>query len=331
MDDRRLDEILRAQLTRTLQRTDFAEMAGRGAVRTYEGKVRDCYIDDARGERVIVVTDRLSAFDAVVGTIPFKGQVLNQIAQYWFDETKQVAPNHIIGTPDPNVAIVRECRPLAVELVMRAYLTGVTSTSIWRAYERGDRTFCGHKLPDGMHKNERLPHAILTPSTKAAKGGHDVSVSRDELLAMGQVDPDEFERAAAIAAALFEVGQRRAAERGLILADTKYEMGVTAAGDVCVIDEIHTPDSSRYWYADDYHERLATGEEPRSLDKEYVRRWLSGEAKWEGDGPPPTLPDDVRVEAARRYIKSYELVTGRPFVPDTAEPVARIAAALGAK
>jgi phosphoribosylaminoimidazole-succinocarboxamide synthase len=331
MDDRRLDEILRAQLTRTLQRTDFKELAGRGPVRSYEGKVRDCYIDDARGERVIVVTDRLSAFDAVVGTIPFKGQVLNQIAQYWFDETKHVAPNHIIGTPDPNVAVVRECRPLAVELVMRAYLTGVTSTSIWRAYERGDRTFCGHRLPDGMHKNERLPHPILTPSTKAAKGGHDVSVSRDELLAMGQVTVDEFERAAAIASALFEVGQRRAAERGLILADTKYEMGLTPGGDVVVIDEIHTPDSSRYWYADDYHERLAKNEEPRSLDKEYVRRWLSGEAKWEGDGPPPTLPDDVRIEAARRYIKSYELVTGRPFVPDTAEPVARIAAALGAK
>jgi phosphoribosylaminoimidazole-succinocarboxamide synthase len=331
MDDRRLDEILRAQLTRTLQRTDFAELAGRGKVRTYEGKVRDCYIDDARGERVIVVTDRLSAFDAVVGTIPFKGQVLNQIAQYWFEETKNVAPNHIIATPDPNVAVVRECRPLAVELVMRAYLTGVTSTSVWRAYERGDRTFCGHKLPDGMHKNEKLPHPILTPSTKAAKGGHDVSVSRDELLAMGQVTADEFERAAAIAAALFEVGQRRAAERGLILADTKYEMGTTPDGDIVVIDEIHTPDSSRYWYADDYHERLAKGEEPRSLDKEYVRRWLSGEAKWEGDGPPPTLPDDIRVEAAKRYIKSYELVTGRPFVPDTAEPVARIAAALGAK
>ena len=331
MDDRRLDEILRAQLTRTLQRTDFAELAGRGPVRHYQGKVRDCYIDDARGERIIVVTDRLSAFDAVVGTIPFKGQVLNQIAQYWFEETKHVAPNHVLSMPDPNVAIVRECRPIAAEMVMRAYLTGVTSTSIWRAYERGERVFCGHKLPDGMKKNERLTHPILTPSTKAAKGDHDVSASRDELLAMGAVSPDEFDAAAAVAAALFEIGQRRAAERGLILADTKYEMGVTPDGDVVVIDEIHTPDSSRYWYADDYHERLASGEEPRSLDKEYVRRWLANEARWSGDGPPPVLTDEVRVEAARRYIKSYELVTGRPFVPDTADPVPRIAAALGAR
>lgn len=325
-----LDSLLHAQLGKTLVRTEFASFAGRGPLVRYDGKVRDCYIDAARGERIIVVTDRLSAFDVVIGTIPFKGQVLSQLARYWFDATAAIAPNHVLASPDPNVLIARECRPLAVELVMRAYLTGVTSTSIWRAYEQGARRFCGHALPDGMRKNQPLPRPILTPSTKAAKGGHDISVSADELLAMGQVTRSELEQAAAIAERLFAFGQATAAARGLILADTKYEMGVLPDGQVIVIDEIHTPDSSRYWYADDYAERVAHGDEPRSLDKEYVRRWLVDEGGYRGDGPPPALPDTVRVEAARRYIASYEVVTGQRFEPDTAEPTARIAAALGA-
>ena len=325
-----IDDVLHDQLAHTLQGVPFTKLGGRALPR-YDGKVRDCYIDDARGERVIVVTDRLSAFDAVVGTIPFKGQVLNQFAQYWFEHTKQIAPNHMLRVPDPNVMVARECTPLPVELVMRAYLTGVTSTSIWKAYEAGARTFCGHALPDGMRKNQPLPAAILTPSTKAAKGDHDVSVSRDELLAMGKLDAAVFDRAADLAAKLFAAGQAHAAARGLILADTKYEMGLDSSGAIVLIDEIHTPDSSRYWYADDYEARLARGDEPRSLDKEYVRRWLANEAKWTGDGPPPVMPPDIRVEAARRYITSYELVTGTTFVPDPREPVARIAAALGAE
>ena len=290
----------------------------------YDGKVRDCYIDKPRGERIIVVTDRLSAFDAVVGTIPFKGQVLNQLAQFWFEHTRHIAPNHMLRVPDPNVMIVRECEPLPVELVMRAYLTGVTSTSIWKAYEAGARTFCGHTLPSGLKKNDKLPHPILTPSTKAAKGDHDVSVSRDELLAMGKISADVFDRAAAIAEKLFAAGQAHAAKQGLILADTKYEMGLSPDGEIVVIDEIHTPDSSRYWYADSMDDG-----EPRSLDKEFVRRWLAGEAKWTGDGPPPRMPDEIRIEAAKRYIASYEKVTGREFVPDMREPVGRIAKALG--
>ncbi len=324
------DKILHAQLAQTLDATPWTTIGGRSLPR-YDGKVRDCYIDRERGERVIVVTDRLSAFDAVVGTIPFKGQVLNQLATFWFEHTKAIAPNHMRRVPDPNVMVARECTPLPVELVMRAYLTGVTSTSIWKAYENGARTFCGHALPDGMRKNEPLPQAILTPSTKAAKGDHDVSVSKDELLAMGRISPAHFETAATIAEALFAAGRAHAAKQGLILADTKYEMGLDASGAIVVIDEIHTPDSSRYWYAEDYEQRLARGEEPRSLDKEFVRRWLAGEAKWSGDGPPPAMPDEIRVEAARRYIASYELVTGTAFQPDTRPPVARIAAALEAK
>ncbi|HEY4175600.1 MAG TPA: phosphoribosylaminoimidazolesuccinocarboxamide synthase [Kofleriaceae bacterium] len=325
-----LEDALRAQLHHTLDGTPWTTIGGRALPR-YDGKVRDCYIDAQNGERIIVVTDRLSAFDAVVGTIPSKGQVLNQLAAFWFAKTEHLAKNHMLRTPDPNVMIARECVPLPVELVMRSYLTGVTSTSIWKAYEAGARTFCGHPLPDGMKKNQKLPVAILTPSTKAAKGDHDVSVSKDELLAMGRIKPALFEQAAAIASDLFAAGQQHAAAQGLILADTKYEMGLDPDGNIVVIDEIHTPDSSRYWYADDYEARLAAGEEPRSLDKEYVRRWLANDAKWTGDGTPPVMPDEVRIEAAQRYIASFEKVTGATFVPDTREPVSRIAAALGAK
>src|SRR5687768_13759016 len=283
------DEVLRGQLDRTLERTDFPTLG-----KAYEGKVRDNY-STADGRRILVATDRISAFDVVLGTIPFKGQVLNQIAQYWFEETAKIAPNHVLSVPDPNVTIGRECVPLKAEFVMRSYLTGVTTTSIWYAYERGARTFCGHKLPEGMKKNQKLPRPLLTPSTKAEKGDHDVSVSRAELLEMGAVTAEDFDRAAVIADALFTFGQRRAAERGLILVDTKYEMGKTADGEIVVIDEIHTPDSSRYWYADDYELRLSRGEEPRGLDKEYVRKWLVSERNYRGDGPPPPLPPEVRV------------------------------------
>jgi phosphoribosylaminoimidazole-succinocarboxamide synthase len=324
-----LDAILRAQLAHTLDKTPWTELRGRTLPR-YDGKVRDCFIDEDHRERIIIVTDRLSAFDAVVGTIPFKGQVLNQLAEFWFRKTRPIAANHMIRVPDPNVMVVRECEPLPVELVMRAYLTGVTSTSIWKAYDHGARVFCGHALPEGMKKNQRLPRPMLTPSTKAAKGDHDVSVSKDDLLATGKIAPAVFDQAAALAEALFAAGQEHAAKQGLILADTKYEMGIRPDGELVVIDEIHTPDSSRYWYAEDYESRLAKGEEPRSLDKEYVRRWLANEAKWTGDGPPPVMPEEVRIEAAKRYITSYELVTGTKFLPDTREPLDRIARELGA-
>lgn len=315
--DRR--SILGDQLSATLERTDL----GIGA--KYEGKVRDNYVTED-GRRIIVVTDRLSAFDRVLTTIPSKGQVLNQLAQYWFEATRDIAPNHLLSVPDPNVTVARECIPLKVEMVMRSYLTGVTSTSIWRAYESGARTFCGHRLPDGMVKNQKLPEPLLTPSSKAELGGHDVSMSRDEILATGTVREADFDRAAELAKALFARGQKLAAARGLILVDTKYEMGVAPDGTIMVIDEMHTPDSSRYWYADDYEERLASGQEPRSLDKEYVRRWLAETHGYRGEGKPPTIPDDVRIEAADRYIEIYQLMTERTFQPDTdPNPAARIA------
>jgi phosphoribosylaminoimidazole-succinocarboxamide synthase len=309
-------EILRAQLARTLARTD---LAGQGT--KYEGKVRDNY--SRAGRRVIVVTDRISAFDVVLGTIPFKGQVLNQLAAYWFEATRHLAPNHVIAVPDPCVTVAHECQPLPVEFVMRGYLTGVTTTSIWYAYERGAREFCGHRLADGMKKHQRLERPLLTPSTKAEHGFHDESVSREQILAMGALDAETFDRAAALAEALFAFGQEQARARGMILVDTKYEMGRAPDGTLVLIDEIHTPDSSRYWYAEDYEERLARGEDPRALDKEYVRRHLAAQG-YRGDGPPPPLEDEVRVEAARRYIEAYEIVTGRTFVPDAEDPLPRI-------
>jgi phosphoribosylaminoimidazole-succinocarboxamide synthase len=315
------DEQLRAQLGRTLDHSSFP-----GLGECYSGKVRDNYTKG--GVRTLVVSDRLSAFDVVLGTIPWKGQVLNQLASYWFEETKHIAPNHVIDVPDPNVTRAVECRPLPVEMVMRSYLTGVTSTSIWKAYEGGARTFCGHSLPEGMKKNQRLPRPLLTPSTKAEKGAHDESVSRAQLLERKIIDDATFDELAALCERMFAYGQQKAAERGLILVDTKYELGRAPDGRILFIDEVHTPDSSRYWYADDYEARLARGEEPRSLDKEYVRRHFAS-LGYTGDGAPPPIPDQVRMEAARRYVAAYELLTGRTFVPDLAEPIARIRRNLG--
>jgi phosphoribosylaminoimidazole-succinocarboxamide synthase len=315
------DTALRAQLAKTLDKTDFPALGAK-----YEGKVRDCYTKG--GRRTLIVSDRLSAFDVVLGTIPFKGQVLNQMAAHWFEITKDVVPNHVISVPDPTVMIATECQLLPVEFVMRAYITGVTSTSIWTHYKNGARTFCGHDLPEGMKKNQKLPKALLTPSTKAEKGDHDRSVSRAEILEMGALSAADFDAAAEMCARLFAFGQAEAAKRGLILVDTKYEIGRKPDGTLCFIDEIHTPDSSRYWYADDYQARFERGEEPRGLDKEYVRRTLA-EQGYKGEGPPPKLADEVRVEAARRYIQVCELVTGKPFVPDAEEPIARIKRNLG--
>lgn len=312
---------LRRGLALTLSHTDLP------LGKKIEGKVRDSYLP-GDGTRILVTTDRISAFDRVLGTLPFKGQVLNQLSAWWFETTKDVAPNHLIDVPDPCVVRARECTPLPVEWVMRAYVTGVTSTSIWSHYAAGAREFCGHRLPDGMKKNEPLPAPILTPSTKAEKGGHDESVSRATLLERGVIDEATFEAASAIAHALFAKGREVCAARGLILVDTKYELGRAPDGSVVVIDEIHTPDSSRIWRAESYAARLARGEEPESFDKEYVRRWLAG-IGFTGDGPIPPIPDEVRVEASRRYIEACDTIRGEPFTPSLEPPLGRIAKNLG--
>jgi phosphoribosylaminoimidazole-succinocarboxamide synthase len=315
-------EVLREALHHTLERTDLDALGAK-----YEGKVRDNY-STADGRRVIVVTDRISAFDRVLGTLPLKGQVLNRLAAWWFERSSGVAPHHVIDVPDPNVTVARQCEPLPVEFVVRAYATGVTSTSLWTHYSRGERVFCGHRLPDGLRKHERLPEPILTPSTKGDQGDHDVSASREEILAMGRITARDFDAAAEIAMALFAFGQRVCAERGLILVDTKYELGKTPQGDIVVIDEIHTPDSSRFWYAHSYDERFEAGGDPESFDKEYVRRWLANQG-YAGEGTPPPLPDDVRVEASRRYIEACDQIWGRAFEPDLSDPLPRIRRNLG--
>ncbi len=308
---------LEEALLRPLEGTHFEGLGER-----YEGKVRDNYtLSD--GRRLIVVTDRISAFDHVLGTIPLKGQVLNRLAAYFFEKTKDVAPNHVLSVVDPNVLACRECAPLPVEFVVRAYATGTTSTSLWTHYERGARTFCGHVLPEGLKKHQRLAHPIVTPATKAPIGQHDVSGSREEMLAGGRITGDDFDRAAKMALALFARGEELAAARGLLFVDTKYEFGKTRDGEIVVIDEIHTPDSSRYWIAASYEARLAKGEDPESLDKDFVRRSLLA-GGYSGDGPPPPLSREVRLGAAERYIRAYEMLTGEIFVPDLQDPISRI-------
>lgn len=309
-------EALEAALQHPLSATDFPEFG-----KKYEGKVRENYTKDDK--RTIIVSDRISAFDRVLGTLPLKGQVLNWIAKWWFDKTEDFAPNHVIDVPDPNVMICHECEPLAVEMVVRGYITGVTATSMWTHYAAGKREFCGHKLPDGLQKHQRLDSPLLTPSTKADKGDHDVSVSREEILSMGRVSAEEFDRAAELAMKLFAFGQKTCAERGLILVDTKYEFGKRADGEIVVIDEIHTPDSSRYWFSESYEERFNAGENPESFDKEYVRRWLADQG-FKGDGTIPEIPDEIKIEAMLRYIQAIETISGETFVPNLDEPIARM-------
>jgi len=317
-------QILRNTLPKTIEATDFDALGTK-----YEGKVRDNY-STKDGRRYIVVTDRISAFDRVIGTLPLKGQLLTAMAAFWFDKTRDIAPNHMLSVPDPNVMECVECTPLPVEMVVRSYVTGVTSTSIWTHYAAGKREFCGHKLPEGMKKNQRLPAAILTPSTKAEKGDHDVSAAREEILRISKMPAAQFDEAAALAMSLFAAGAAHAKAQGLILVDTKYEFGVRPDGRIVVIDEIHTPDSSRYWFLDSYEERFSKGEEPESFDKEYVRRWLAGQG-YKGDGPTPPIPDDIRVEASRRYIEAFERISGLPFQPNLDDPLPRMRSNLGLK
>jgi phosphoribosylaminoimidazole-succinocarboxamide synthase len=308
---------LQKALPYCLEHTDFRSLGTK-----YEGKVRDNY--SRGGERFIVVTDRISAFDRVLGTVPFKGQVLNRMAAWWFEKTKDVVPNHMIGVPDPNVLQCVECEPILVEMIVRAYATGTTSTSLWTHYEQGVRVFCGHRLPENLKKHQKLPAPILTPTTKAPKGEHDVSGSREEILATGKVSARDFDEAAILAAKLFEAGQKICAGRGLLLVDTKYEFGRTPDGRLVVIDEVHTPDSSRFWRANTYEERFHAGQDPEPLDKDFVRRWYLSQG-YKGDGDAPPMSDEVRVGAAERYIAAYEQITGETFVPDLEPPHARMA------
>jgi phosphoribosylaminoimidazole-succinocarboxamide synthase len=307
---------MRAQLTHTLRQIDLPELG-----ELYRGKVRDNY---ARGDRIVMVTtDRVSAFDHVLGTIPFKGEVLSRLTRFWFDKVKDIAPTHLLEVPDPNVMVVRRARALPVEIVIRGYITG----SLWRDYQAGKAGAYGIDWPAGLRKDQRFDRPILTPSTKADYGKHDEPISEQEILGRRIVVPEVWAEATAIARRLFARGQEWAAGRGLILVDTKYEMGLVQEGStskLIVIDEIHTPDSSRYWVADGYADRFARGAEQEMLDKENIRQWLIQEHGFSGQGQPPPLTDDVRVMLATKYIQVYERLTGEPFASEVGDVAARI-------
>ena len=297
------ETILKSQLKFTLDKTDFK------FGKKYEGKVRDNYSFD--GKRVIITTDRISAFDRVLCSIPFKGQVLNQTSAFWFEKTRKIVDNHILSIPDPNVMLAKECKPLPVEMVVRGYITGVTTTSAWYNYEKGIRNFCGNILPEGLRKNQKLAKPIVTPSTKAEHGAHDESISGEEIIKRKLVDEKVYRQMEKIALRLFDFGTKFLVKNNLILVDTKYEFG-ELNGKLVLIDEIHTPDSSRFWIRDTYGKLLFKEQEPQKLDKEYVRMWLSNRG-FIGEGPIPEIPDEVKVEATKRYITAYEMITGKKF------------------
>ena len=306
-------------LDRTIRETQYTDLGER-----YHGKVRDTYRHENR--LVLVTTDRISAFDHVLPQpIPFKGQILNQTAAYFFEATSDLVPNHVLDVPDPNVTVATACDPVPVEFVVRGYLEG----QAWRQYDRGERSMCGKPLPDGLTQGSRLPEPILTPATKA-ESGHDENVTREEAIDRGLVSGDVFDRMESYALALFKRGTEMAEKRGLLLVDTKYEFGKAPGGEYVLIDEVHTPDCSRYYYADGYEERLARGKPQRQLSKEFVREWLMDQGFQGKDGQNvPDLPSDLRASVTERYVELYEQVTGTLFEPDLhPDPGARIHDAL---
>lgn len=297
-----------------LLRTEIPELGER-----IEGKVRDIYLQD--GRRVLITTDRVSAFDQVLGAIPFKGQVLNQLSAWWFEQTTGIVNNHVISIPDPNVTIGAEAEALPVEVIVRGYITGVTSTSLWTLYEQGvDRPY-GLDLPPGLSKNDALPKPVITPTTKATGGAHDERLTSDEVVSHGLVGPTLWREVQKVALAVFRLGQQVAAEADLILVDTKYEFGLID-GELALIDEIHTPDSSRYWIADTY----AAGD-PQNYDKEFLRLWFV-EQGYRGDGVAPEMPGEFIARVAARYVDAYERLTGQVFEPGNQPADSRIRKAL---
>jgi len=301
-------DLIKKQLNNTLEKTDFEGIGSR-----YQGKVRDNYTKGNR--RMLITTDRISAFDVVLGTIPFKGQVLNQISEYWFDKTKDVAENHVIDVPDPNVTIAKLCKPYPVEIVVRCYLTG----SAWRDYEKGN-SVSGIRLKSGLKKNEKLPELIITPSTKAEQGTHDLPISKEEILKRNIISKNIYEWMEELSLKVFEKGSKIAAKNGLLLVDTKYEFG-EFEGSPILMDELHTPDSSRFWIKKSYKSRFNKGLDPEMLDKEYVRQWLIKERNFMGRGKAPEITDEVKIEAALRYIRTYEQITGKRFKADVKMPI----------
>ncbi len=287
------------------------ELKGEGE--RQQGKVRDFYVQSHR--RLIITTDRQSAFDVNLGFIPYKGAVLNQLAAFWFSKTQHIIPNHLIEVPHPNVSIAHNCEPIPVEMVVRGYISGVTKTSIWHSYQQGERTIYGLSFPDGLQKNQKLPHPVITPTTHGGgAGGHDERLTKAEILQRKLVTPQVYEQMEATALQLFEFGSRWCQKQGLILVDTKYEFGIFE-GKLMLMDEIHTPDSSRFWVANTYLDRFKKGLEPDNYDKEFLRLWYAQKG-YTGDGEPPAMIKELIVSLAQRYISVYEKITGLTFKPE---------------
>ncbi len=294
----------------------------------YRGKVRENY-DLADGSRIIISTDRLSAFDRILTCIPYKGQVLTQTARYWFEKTADICPNHVIAYPDPAVVVGKRLDILPVEIVVRGYLAGTTGTSILTLYKKGERQMYGVSLPEGLKDNQKLPEPIITPTSKAFDGGHDEPLTPDQIVGQGLLTQAQWDRLSGYALALFARGQQLAAERGLILVDTKYEFGTDETGRIVLADEIHTPDSSRYWIAGSYPHAFTAGTRPESFDKDFVRAWV-GERCDPYHDPIPEIPQSLIEETSKVYIRAFEAITGQAFVPvdSGATPLDRVRANL---
>jgi phosphoribosylaminoimidazole-succinocarboxamide synthase len=296
-------EAIRATLSNCLTQTNF------NFGKKYQGKVRDTY--DLGDKLLLVTTDRQSAFDRVLASVPFKGQVLNLTSAWWFEQTESLVPNHLIAIPDPNVVIAKKCKVLPIEFVVRRYISGTTSTSLWTQYQKGVRNYCGVNFPEGLQKNQKLEEAVLTPTTKDEV--HDKPISPEEIVTEGWLTQAEWDEASAMALKLFQFGTEVAAKHGLILVDTKYEFGRDQNGQIVLIDEIHTPDSSRYWIANSYAERFAQGKEPENIDKEFLRLWFVDNCDPYKDAVLPQAPDDLIITLSSRYIQLYEVITGKRF------------------
>jgi phosphoribosylaminoimidazole-succinocarboxamide synthase len=288
-------------MKQTLRATHLSELGER-----LEGKVRDIYLRPR--DVVLVATDRHSSFDRIIAYVPGKGEVLNRLSAYWFEQTKDIVPNHVLALPDPNVTLAKRCTPLPIEAVMRGYLSGVTGTSLWTRYAMGERDFGSFRLPDGMRKNEKLREPAFTPSTKEQE--HDRNVTPQEIVESGLMARDLLELVAEISRRLFQRGQELARARGLILVDTKYEFGLDAGGALTLIDEVHTPDSSRYWQADSYEARITRGEEPEYFDKEFLRLWFMDHCDPYNDATLPEAPADMVEELSRRYAAIFTQLSG---------------------
>ncbi len=298
------DKEIKKQIEFTLKGTDFPNLG-----KKYKGKVRDVYI--ARDKLFLIATDRQSAFDRILARIPFKGQVLTQTSAFWFENTKDIIPNHVIEVPDPNVVVCKKLKVFPVEVVVRGYITGVTSTSAWTAYSKGGRNFCGNILPEGLKKNQKFEKPIITPTTKSEK--HDEKISEEDIIKRNLMTKEEWDFVKEKALKLFERGTKIAAESGLIVVDTKYEFGYDEKGNIYLIDEIHTPDSSRFWLKETYKERFEKEEEPENIDKEFLRLWFKEHCDPYKDKKLPEAPEELVIELSKRYIKLYEMVTGNEF------------------